>query len=73
VVRTALNLHVSWWRRRRHETALEPWHDRGGGAPAEPPLDARVLAAVYGTSGGEIGASTVTGLSNRPTGCEAAN
>jgi RNA polymerase sigma-70 factor (ECF subfamily) len=33
VVRTALNAHVSWWRRRRREVALEG-HDVA--APAEP-------------------------------------
>ncbi|MBO0809822.1 MAG: sigma-70 family RNA polymerase sigma factor [Actinobacteria bacterium] len=36
VVRTALNAHVSWWRRRRHEVALADHDlaapaDRGGG------------------------------------------
>ncbi len=46
VVRTALNLHISWWRRRRRETAWEPRHEQPGAAFAEPALDARVLAAV---------------------------
>ncbi|MBR7831711.1 sigma-70 family RNA polymerase sigma factor [Actinospica durhamensis] len=46
VVRTALNLHISWWRRRRHETAWDQRFDRLDQAPAEPPLDAHVLAAV---------------------------
>lgn len=45
VVRTALNLHVSWWRRRRRETALDgrdPAAPEGGdGGP-----DAELLAAL---------------------------
>jgi DNA-directed RNA polymerase specialized sigma24 family protein len=44
VVRTALNLHVSWWRRRRRETALDgrdPAAPGGGGG-----LDGELLAAV---------------------------
>lgn len=46
VVRTALNVHISRWRRRRRETAWDQWHDRPGSASPEPPPDARVLAAV---------------------------
>jgi RNA polymerase sigma-70 factor (sigma-E family) len=46
VVRTALNTHVSWWRRRRREVAwddsLDPAHD---GVPGQR-LDAQVTAAL---------------------------
>lgn len=45
VVRTALNLHVSWWRRRRRETALDrrdPVAPGDGGSG----LDRELLAAV---------------------------
>lgn len=44
VVRTALNTHVSWWRRRRREVAFEGFD---GPAPAEAPgVDERLVAAV---------------------------
>jgi RNA polymerase sigma factor (sigma-70 family) len=52
VVRTALNTHVSWWRRRRREVA---WDDQDPAVGAErsagldasdAPLDSRVLAAL---------------------------
>lgn len=36
VVRTALNTHVSWWRRRKREVAWDAGIDRAGGG--EPPL-----------------------------------
>ena len=46
VVRTALNTHVSWWRRRRREVAwdeaLDPAHDAQPGQR----LDAQVTAAL---------------------------
>jgi RNA polymerase sigma-70 factor (sigma-E family) len=45
VVRTALNTHVSWWRRRRREVAWDAAPDTAGRA-AEPPLDAQVMAAL---------------------------
>jgi RNA polymerase sigma-70 factor (ECF subfamily) len=47
VVRTALNVRVSWWRRRRREVALDG-HDRG--QPAKEGLggDQTLLAAVRG-------------------------
>jgi RNA polymerase sigma-70 factor (sigma-E family) len=34
VVRTALNAHVSWWRRRRREVPLDEMPDTFAGAPA---------------------------------------
>ena len=45
VVRTALNLHVSWWRRRRRETALD---GRDPVAPGDggDGVDGELLAAV---------------------------
>lgn len=53
IVRTALNTHVSWWRRRRHEvawTGQEMPTGTGGDGGAEPGaggiVDARVMAAL---------------------------
>ncbi|HEU5353285.1 MAG TPA: SigE family RNA polymerase sigma factor [Actinocrinis sp.] len=49
VVRTALNAHVSWWRRRRREVS---WESRGSTDAPSPPaqadarVDEQVLAAV---------------------------
>jgi RNA polymerase sigma-70 factor (ECF subfamily) len=45
VVRTALNTHVSWWRRRRREVWLEG-HDVPAPAAREPAVDERLVAAV---------------------------
>jgi RNA polymerase sigma factor (sigma-70 family) len=45
VVRTALNLGVSWWRRRRRETALDG-HDRALPSAEGLGVDAVLLAAV---------------------------
>ena len=45
VIRTALNAHVSWWRRRRRETALEG-HDMPGPTAQESVLDSAVVAAL---------------------------
>lgn len=45
VVRTALNVRVSWWRRRRREVALDG-HDRAHLADDGPGLDDTLLAAV---------------------------
>lgn len=45
VIRTALNAHVSWWRRRRRETALAG-HDMPGPAGQETVLDSAVVAAL---------------------------
>lgn len=44
IVRTALNAHVSWWRRRRRETALAS-HD-GMAATPHPALDSSLVAAL---------------------------
>ena len=46
VVRTALNTHVSWWRRRRHEVAWEAGLDPARNGPDGPALDAQILAAL---------------------------
>ena len=45
VIRTALNAHVSWWRRHRRETALAG-HDMPGPAGHESVLDGAVVAAL---------------------------
>jgi len=45
VIRTALNAHATWWRRRRRETALEG-HDLPGPAEQEPILDSAVVTAL---------------------------
>lgn len=45
VVRVALNTHVSWWRRRRREVALDS-HDAAAVASPYPGLDTSVLAAL---------------------------
>jgi RNA polymerase sigma-70 factor (sigma-E family) len=45
VVRTALNVHVSWWRRRRREVPATAWTDPP--SPADAPMpDGRVMAAL---------------------------
>lgn len=46
VVRTALNTHVSWWRRRRREVAWDDGHDPADGSTGSTGIDAQVLAAV---------------------------
>lgn len=46
VVRTALNLHISTWRRRRHEASWHQGHDQASALASDPSLDARVLATV---------------------------
>ena len=54
VVRTALNLNISWWRRRRRELPLADFGgladlpDGGllGGYPAENAIDPRIMAAL---------------------------
>jgi RNA polymerase sigma-70 factor (sigma-E family) len=45
VIRTALNAHVTWWRRRRKETTLEG-HDPPGPADQESILDSAVVTAL---------------------------
>lgn len=45
IVRTALNLSVSWWRGRRREVPLAD-HDRAAGASPGQGLDATTLAAL---------------------------
>jgi len=46
VVRTALNTHVSWWRRRRREVAWEEGHDPADVALGRLELDEQVLSAL---------------------------
>lgn len=48
VVRTALNAHVSWWRRCRREVPAGDWvpHDRAGPADGNALPDARLMAAL---------------------------
>ncbi|WP_436523007.1 sigma-70 family RNA polymerase sigma factor [Actinoplanes sp. HUAS TT8] len=48
VVRTALNLHVSWWRRRRREAPATEWSDRPdpGADPGGAVPDRRIMAAL---------------------------
>jgi len=45
VVRTALNIRVSWWRRRRHEVPLGD-HDTATGAGQDSVMDSAILAAL---------------------------
>ncbi len=45
VVRTALNMHVSWWRRRRREVALGS-QDEAAPASQYPGLDSSLIAAL---------------------------
>jgi RNA polymerase sigma-70 factor (sigma-E family) len=45
VVRTALNAHVSWWRRRRREMPLAG-HDLPMPAATDPSLDGAIVAAM---------------------------
>ncbi len=45
IVRTALNAHVSWWRRRRREVALIS-HDTVAAASTYPGLDSSLVAAL---------------------------
>jgi RNA polymerase sigma-70 factor (sigma-E family) len=47
VVRTALNTHVSWWRRRRREVAWNG-HDAAGVGDADALLDEQIVAAIRG-------------------------
>ena len=46
VVRTALNTHVSWWRRRRREVAWDASHDAEDLAPERARIDRQVMAAL---------------------------
>ena len=46
VVRTALNTHVSWWRRRKREVAWDAGIDRADGAEPALALDPAILAAL---------------------------
>ncbi|MCI3278872.1 sigma factor-like helix-turn-helix DNA-binding protein [Streptomyces cylindrosporus] len=44
VVRTALNIRVSWWRRRRREVALGEGHDVAESPGGDPGVDPSLLA-----------------------------
>jgi RNA polymerase sigma-70 factor (sigma-E family) len=46
VVRTALNTHISWWRRRRWEVAWDASHDAEDRAPAGAGIDRNVMQAL---------------------------
>ncbi|MEO6088360.1 MAG: sigma-70 family RNA polymerase sigma factor [Umezawaea sp.] len=46
IVRTALNLRVSWWRRRRREVALDGVHEVEDTTVGEHELDPTLLAAL---------------------------
>jgi RNA polymerase sigma factor (sigma-70 family) len=47
VVRTALNVHVSWWRRRRREVPESAWVEaKGGEEPGDGMPDPRLMAAL---------------------------
>jgi RNA polymerase sigma-70 factor (sigma-E family) len=45
IVRTALNTHISWWRRRRREIAVAS-HEDGAASSPHPALDSSVVAAL---------------------------
>jgi RNA polymerase sigma-70 factor (sigma-E family) len=45
IIRTALNAHVSWWRRHRREEPLTG-HDQTAAMPQHPALDSSLLAAL---------------------------
>jgi RNA polymerase sigma-70 factor (sigma-E family) len=45
IIRSALNAHVSWWRRHRREVALGS-HDTPASASQDPALDRSVMAAL---------------------------
>jgi RNA polymerase sigma-70 factor (sigma-E family) len=45
IVRTALNTHISWWRRRRREITLARYEDRADASP-QPALDSALVAAL---------------------------
>jgi RNA polymerase sigma-70 factor (ECF subfamily) len=46
VVRTALNTHISWWRRRRREVAWDASHDAEDRAPESAEIDRNVMRAL---------------------------
>ena len=46
VVRTALNLRVSWWRRRRREVELDEAHELADTAGGDPAVDPKLLAVL---------------------------
>ena len=46
VVRTALNTHVSWWRRRRWEVVWDASHDAEDRAPESAEIDRNVMQAL---------------------------
>ena len=48
VVRTALNTHVSWWRRRRREVAWDASHDAEDRSPEGSQIDRQVMQALKG-------------------------
>ena len=51
VVRTALNTHISWWRRRRREVAWDDSHDIADRPPLDARLDRNVMQALKALPG----------------------
>lgn len=46
IVRTALNIRVSWWRRRRREVGMDDAYDAEGRVASDPGVDPALLAAL---------------------------
>jgi RNA polymerase sigma-70 factor (sigma-E family) len=46
VVRTALNTHISWWRRRRREVALDASYDAENRTPESAEIDRNIMQAL---------------------------
>lgn len=51
VVRTALNTHISWWRRRRREVAWDGSHDAEDSSPQDAQVDQHVMQALKALPG----------------------
>jgi RNA polymerase sigma factor (sigma-70 family) len=50
VVRTALNTHISWWRRRRREVSLDASYDAEARVPESAEVDRNVMQALKALS-----------------------
>jgi RNA polymerase sigma-70 factor (sigma-E family) len=53
VVRTALNTHISWWRRRRREVAWDASHDAEDRSAEDIQVDRHVMQALRALPGGQ--------------------